>query len=386
MIVLIGVLTIAVHAAQAEVYDFDALTDGVTDTTQNTTSNTSSVNSTTNSVTVNTNSTETSDLAVTLAECLIYEQLDIDDASCVKLMTSLNCPDYASMLGKCEEQYQLCLATSVSATNVVSYSECGAFYKSCTDFAVDRYVTCGEKFPPRLPNGDKSPIFRMSEPIGDVRIHYQDNPTPAEMESVGSTRSIQTGAAIFTGDNGSVTLRLPNGVTQRLGPNTYFRIADYYTTDTFNNTYTLLQNGSVSVAIPHQENTTVAYTVITPLWNVHAKGTEFTVSIGDDGAETVTVTSGEIEVRDHLGSDTQLVGSGETMAANAAGDSVNITEVYETPTEDTSVIDTEITSQPLDPWYSNTWGWVGVLVVLVVFAGLLVTPFVIKKVLARKKQ
>lgn len=369
---------------QAEVYDLDALTGDYGATNPSDTEN-GNINSNTNTAVTNTNA-EVSDEAVTFAECLIYKKLEIDDAKCDRMLASLSCPAYVEYLEACEEQHHICLQNIGNKSTNATYSRCVGAYNSCTDFAVDQNNECGKQFPPRTAAGEITTQFNLSGASGDVRVFYDDNPTPNSMEAVEGSRTIQTGAAIFTGDTGTVVLNLPNGVTQYIGPNSYFRIADYFTGDTLSSTYTILENGNVVVGIEHPEdNTNVAYTVITPLWNVSAKGTEFEVTVADDGTETIEVTSGVVEIVDHLGVESEVVSAGETVTSDAYGlirEDPVVFDAMPIIAEDTTPI-----SRPLDPWYTNIWGWVGVLAILAVLGvvGLSVIIFLIVIITRRKR-
>ena len=59
-----------------------------------------------------------------------------------------------------------------------------------------------------------------------------------------------------------------------------------------------LNNGSVKIKIEPQPGKRSAYTVITPLYQVRAKGTEFTVSVDENGDSKVETLSGTVEILD----------------------------------------------------------------------------------------
>lgn len=366
----------------AEVYDLDALTGDGTQETNTNTSDTqpATTNTNTNATTTNTNTaSEPTDQALNFAECIIYRKLEIDDARCDKLMAGFSCPDYARLLTHCEDQYQQCLGNTSKKYSNNSYSGCGANYKSCTDYAVSSYPACGKKFPARQVTGEKTTQFNLTNASGDVRVFYEDDPTPFDMEAVAKDRTIQTGAAIFTGDTGNVTLALPNGVVQHIGPNTYFRIADYYSSDTFDNTYTVLKNGNIRVGITNPDTQQVGYTVITPLWKVSAKGTQFEVTVNDDGTEEVSVTEGTVRM-------VSLTDDGEEVTL-AAGDSVTSDEFGEiaggAENDYYGEGDYTFKSKLLNAWYTERWAFVGVAVLVI---GVIVAPIAVRIHLARRKR
>jgi len=161
--------------------------------------------------------------------------------------------------------------------------------------------------------------LNLTNSTGDVRVTYLDNPTPAGMEEVTDNRAIQVGATIFTGEKGSTTVVLPSGITQVIGPNSYFRIADYYTGDNVDETYTILKNGSVRTKIDKQGDKTVEYVVITPLWKVEAKGTEFELTVEANGTTQLTTDSGEVQLRDHEDQLVAAVPAGESITTDGSG-------------------------------------------------------------------
>lgn len=351
---LVGMMGFIHQTTYAEVYDMDALTDGYNENT--TTSVETNTNATNKNTPTTTTPTETTNQELNLAECIIYQKLEIEDAQCDKLMSSFSCPEYADSLDACEAQYQHCVS------NLASYSSCVATYKSCTDLVASSFPVCAKQYPPRQVTGDKVTAFQLTEATGDVRVFYEDDPTPLSMEAVTADRAIQAGAALFTGDKGSVTLQLPNGVKQVVGPNTYFRIADYYASDRLMSVYTQLPNGNVQVRIDAPDSTQVSYVVITPLWKVSAKGTEFEVSVNDDGTQLLTVTSGAVELVDLFDGTTRTVSAGETFSSEES---------------DTELLDLEsdytLTSKLQHFWSTQRWAIIlgGLGIVALVVGGII---------------
>lgn len=363
-------------SGQTNVSDLDALTNEVPEEPVN-----SNVDANANT-NANTNTNEPSEIEITLAECIIYQKLEIEDARCDRLMAELNCPDYAAYLNFCEQQSQYCLADLAAQKPSVTYSGCVASYNSCIDLAVDTNSACAKQFPPRQLNGEKTTQFGLTDATGDVRVFYEDNPTPARMQAVDSNRTVQTGAAIFTGDNGTVTLTLPNGITQVIGPNTYFRLVDYYTGQELDQIYTMLKNGNVRIGIDRPNERRVGYIIITPLWKVSAKGTEFDVSVEEDGTEKVSVVSGTVEVTDVTGSEVLTIPAGQVVTYDPTGKIISTTD--NNPQEDEEIGENTFVFTP-DPWYTNVWGWVGAGVVLLVLIGLVVGVVGLVKLLRKRK-
>lgn len=139
------------------------------------------------------------------------------------------------------------------------------------------------------------------------------------METVRGSRNIHTGAAIYTGDSGEVTITLPNGVMQWIGPGSYFRIADYTETDNTQNFVSLLPNGNIKIKIENPDNKKIGYTIITPRGKIRAKGTEFALQVIDDGVMRLETFSGVVELLDHAGNSLAFVGGGESLTQNSEG-------------------------------------------------------------------
>lgn len=353
-------LTVAPTALWAEVYDLDALTDGVDDqsaggsgdkdtnnnsnedqsikvgdqntnvngnATTDTTKNTNvdkDVNADTQTYTnvnINTNK-EPSEIAITLAECMIFNRLEIYDSRCDELARTIKCPFYAECLSACENNKTGCIINSVNKKGADQYNACITKYNSSLDDCASRSVECSQKFPPRNVEGDVQ-SFQLVDSTGDVRVTYDDNPTPFDMESVSDERSIQVGATIFTGDKASTRIMLPNGTTQMLGPNTYFRVAEYYSSNNVDETITILKNGNarIKVAKPGDEESEkkVEYLVITPLWKVEAKGTEFDLTVSENGTTKLMTLSGEVELHDHEDKLIAAVPAGENLSTDSEG-------------------------------------------------------------------
>ena len=367
-LVVLFIVALVYQSVSAEVRDLDDLTEGYNANT--TTTNTNNANeSTPQPVETNTNAAvtpvEPADQALNLAECIIYQRLEIEDARCDKLMAELNCPEYAGYVTDCEGQHQQCLAAIAKQYSSDTYSQCSAFYKSCTDSAVDFYPECSKKFPPRNISGEKITKFNLEDAVGDVRVFYEDNPTPFEMETVTKNRTIQTGAVIFTGESGSATLTLPNGSVQYVGPNTYFRIADYYTSDQLDSIITILKNGNVRVGLDNSGTSQVGYLVLTPLWKVSAKGTEFEVTVNEDGTEAISVTAGLVELASLVGDDELTLTAGETATSDEFGEIV----------DDNNIIvadgDYTLTSKLQHAWYTYRWSLLGGVALVALIIGLI---------------
>ncbi len=296
--------------------DLDALTDP-TDTPTNT--NTEDVQTTNSTTPANTNTTEPTTGEITLAECIIYQKLEIEDERCDTLLREMSCPKYAECLSSCEIYKEGCFSDGTGPFNSKPYSACLAESISCHDRCSVLYPICGSKYPPTIEGVRAEPIA-MSDLEGDVRITYEDDPRAVDMETVRSDRNIHTGAAIFTGDDGQVTITLPNGATQWIGPGTYFRIADYTETDNTQNWLALLPNGDVKVKIENTKNQKIGYTIITPRGKVRAKGTEFSLKVIDDGAMQLETMSGVVELLDHADNSLAFIGAGENLTQNSAGE------------------------------------------------------------------
>lgn len=301
------VLVSFASVVSAEVYDLDALTEGYEETNTNT-QNTDPVDTT------NTNTTtksEPSEAALTLAECIIYQRLEIEDARCTELLRDFSCSEYAGCLSACAGYVITCYSEEV-------YSQCVAEKLSCLDSCSYDFPQCAATYPPTVNNAAAKPL-PLSDPVGDVRITYEDNPRAVDMETVSKSRDIHAGAAIFTGDKGSVMLTLPNGSTQYIGPNSYFRIAEYIDTDTTAQTYTILENGNIKVRLENPETQKVGYVVMTPLGSVRATGTEFELTVNTNGTMELESFEGDVEILDTAGNLLNVVSAGQTMVQAASG-------------------------------------------------------------------
>src|SRR3990167_3926393 len=260
---------------------------------------------------------ETDETAVTMAECIIFQRLEIYDRRCDELTRGLDCPNYAECLQTCEQDKKICFVVVAKKTDQ-PYKVCSNYYNTCTDRCSALNPQCSKKYPPRNMEGTVKEL-NLTNSTGDVRVTYLDNPTPAGMEEVTDNRAIQVGATIFTGEKGSTTVVLPSGITEVIGPNSYFRIADYYTGDNVDETYTILKNGSVRTKIDKQGDKTVEYVVITPLWKVEAKGTEFELTVEANGTTQLTTDSGEVQLRDHEDQLVAAVPAGESITTDGSG-------------------------------------------------------------------
>ncbi|MBI4231922.1 hypothetical protein HY605_01705, partial [Candidatus Peregrinibacteria bacterium] len=231
-----------------DVYDMDALTSGQDDSGQDDSGQDDSGQDDSGNKQnppTNKNTEKTFDGAsLTFAECLIMEQLEIKDPRCDRLQQVINCPEYTICIQDCgnsKDSYKACLAV------------CEQIDPKCT-----------QKYPisSLLPKSD----IEILDARGDARITYDDNPTPADMQSVSDEAEIKVGATVFTGSNGSFTLRFGNNASAAVGPDSYFRIDNFFESDKFEGARTYLKNGSVKINVnltKEDKNVKYAYVVLT---------------------------------------------------------------------------------------------------------------------------
>lgn len=321
-------------STQAEVYDLDDLTEGAatpatdvqnpaTNTSQPTTNDNAAapVTNTTNTSNNNTNSTspaEPSEAALTLAECLIYKRLDIQDARCDEIERIMSCPGYNSCLESCDIVATTCYNDVAKYPATKSYNACVEKKMSCFDTCSTQYPQCSTQYPPTV-DGTRATPIQLSEVSGDVRVTYQDNPSIANMESVKDERGIHVGATIFTGENGSIMLTLPNGSTQWIAPNSHFRIADYFANDTTQNVISILQSGNIKIRLENPVTQKVGYTVITPLGRARATGTAFELAVAEDGTQEIEVTEGTVDLLSTTGKLLNVADEGQTVTQDISG-------------------------------------------------------------------
>lgn len=305
-------------STQAEVYDLDDLTEGAatpaTDV-QNTPTNTSQPTTNVNTAKP---STEPSEAALTLAECIIYKRLDIQDARCDEIERIMSCPGYNSCLESCDIVATTCYNDVAKYPATKSYNACVEKKMSCFDTCSAQYPQCSAQYPPTV-DGTRATPIQLSEVSGDVRVTYQDNPSIANMESVKDERGIHVGATIFTGEKGSVMLTLPNGSTQWVGPKSHFRIADYFSNDTTQNVISILQSGNIKIRLENPVTQKVGYTVITPLGRVRATGTAFELAVAEDGTQEIEVTEGTVDLLSTTGELLNVAAEGQTVTQNTSG-------------------------------------------------------------------
>lgn len=245
------------------------------------------------------------DLALTFAECLIMEQLEIQDDRCDRLKQAINCPEYTACILDYGKEKNNCFANCNAVTGGGKpCNTCRELYNTSLAICEKVDPSCAGKYPTKRLTVSRSSLG-MLDASGDVRITYQDNPKASDMKSLGEggeeTEAL-VGATIFTGDNGQTTLRFSDNSTAYVGPGSYFRIDDFYTSETFEESSAFLKNGSVRVNIATNNNNgkmKYSYVVMTPLWKAKAKGTEFEIKIADDGSAKLETFSGKVEILDY---------------------------------------------------------------------------------------
>lgn len=237
------------------------------------------------------------EFSLSIAQCLIMEQLGIKDAKCDKIKQAFKCPDYTTCINYCGKMLDVCFGIAAKSKNI-NGNVCRLQYNDqCLPECANLYKECGAKYPPeklQLPVSK----FELLDASGDVRITYNDNPTPADMSQVKQDANGLVGATIFTGDKSGVTLRFGDGSTSYVGPNAYFRVDDFYTSDKLEKATMFLKNGQAKVIVNplKDDDKKYAYVVMTPLWKVEVKGTELLITVNEDGSAKVETLSGEVEV------------------------------------------------------------------------------------------
>ena len=131
------------------------------------------------------------------------------------------------------------------------------------------------------------------------------------MQTVTDVTVVKPGVRIFTGDNSGLKIRFSNGTEVHVGEGTYFLVNDFGYTDNMEESHMFLNNGSVKVKIDAQPGKRTAYSVITPLFEARAKGTEFEVFVDENGDTRVEVKSGEVEIIDLQGEKISSIEAGE---------------------------------------------------------------------------
>lgn len=264
-------------------------------------------------------------VSLTIAECLIMEQLEIEDKRCDKLKQAINCPEYTACIIDKGKEKDNCFASCNFDVNSPGCRSCREQYNAGLAVCEAINPACTAKYPTEKLTLPKS-SFEALDPIGDVRITYEDNPRASDMQTIDQDAEALVGATIFTGDKGSVALRFSDNSTAFIGPNAYFRIDDFYASDRFEQTRTFLKNGSVRIMIrakSEDENVKYSYVVMTPLWKAEAKGTEFEINVAEDGMAKLETFSGEVEISDYEGNLLATVPAGETYESKADTQSVD---------------------------------------------------------------
>lgn len=258
------------------------------------------------------------EFSLSIAECLIMEQLGIEDKKCDKVKQAFKCPDYTTCINYCGKQLDICFAQAAKGEKGVSDNACRSHYNNeCLFQCAQLYKECGAKYPPeklQLPQSG----FELLDASGDVRVTYEDNPTPAGMKAIVKDVDELVGATIFTGEKSGVTLRFSDGSTAYVGQNAYFRIDDFYTSDKLEKAKVFLKNGQVKVMVNQfkDDDKKYAYVVMTPLWKVEVKGTELLITVNEDGSAKVETLSGEVEVYDYDDKLLASVAAGEEYSSS----------------------------------------------------------------------
>lgn len=258
-------------------------------------------------------------VSLTIAECLIMEQLEIQDKRCDRLKQAINCPEYTSCIIDKGKEKDDCFASCSYGVNSPGCRSCREQYNAGLSVCEAINPQCTAKYPTEKLTLPKS-SFEMLDPIGDVRITYEDNPRAFDMQTIDQDAEALVGATIFTGDKGSVALRFSDNSTAFIGPNAYFRIDDFYASDKLEQTRTFLKTGSVRVMIrakSEDEDLQYSYVVMTPLWKAKAKGTEFEVNVTEDGMAKLETFSGEVEISDYDDNLLARVPAGEIYESKA---------------------------------------------------------------------
>lgn len=260
------------------------------------------------------------EFSLTIAECLIMEQLGIKDEKCDKLKLALDCPDYTSCVGYCGKMLDVCFDEVAKWKNIRGDTCRSIYYDQCLPQCAGSYKECAQKYSPKqleLPQSQ----FELLDASGDVRITYIDNPTPADMSTVKKDMGGLVGATIFTGEKSGVTLKFSDEVSAYVGQNAYFRIDDFYATDKFEKARVFLGNGQVKVLVNQRDDgkKKYSYVIMTPLWKAEVKGTELTVTVEEDGKAMLETISGEVAVYDFDGKLLANVGAGEKYEGMPSG-------------------------------------------------------------------
>lgn len=260
----------------------------------------------------------TDEIALTIAECIIMQQLEIEDERCEELFADVSCQDYTACVETCQATKRACYVNCDTLKD--ECKECRYYYKQCVNICGETTESCPAAQTVKEP--DTTPTFRLISSQGDVRITYETDPRAVDLLNIDEDSTMEAGGAIYTGDNSSVYVYLPNGASQRIGPNSYFRIADYHEGSNVDETVVLFEDGSIEVNIPGDNDKPTAYVLITPMAKYQAKGTEFTVDTTAAG-ERLTVTEGTVEVLSVKDDVWASAGPGQTLTVTPTNEIVD---------------------------------------------------------------
>lgn len=304
---------------------------------------------------------DTDEFSLTIAECLIMEQLEIEDKKCDKLKQSLKCPEYTGCSQKCSVVKDSCFAQCNQGENSISCSKCRLEYDNCMSWCATDEPKCAEMYPPaklKLPASSLQ-IFNAS---GDVKITY-GNPQTSYLQKLEGDIEALVGVTIFTGNDGKLNLKFSDESEAFIGANANFRIDDFYTSEKLEKAIVYLKNGSVRVLVNSEKSKDkkYSYVVMTPLWKVKVKGTEFEINAAEDGSATLKTTSGAVEILDHEDDLIKTVAAGESYQADKDGKEI-------TNTSDSNDKEIAADNNPPQPDYNYLYIGLAVLGGLVILS------------------
>jgi hypothetical protein len=139
-------------------------------------------------------------------------------------------------------------------------------------------------------------IARVSNVRGSVELQ----PLGAEaFKPVTADRNVRSGSVLRTGADGRATLRWSDGTSIRVAPNTSLTI-DRCRFDKRNASITsqfTLSAGRVWVHVVKMLSAESKFEISTPIATAGVRGTSFAIDVAPDGATSVLVYDGRVEVR-----------------------------------------------------------------------------------------
>jgi hypothetical protein len=176
---------------------------------------------------------------------------------------------------------------------------------------------------------------------------------------------LQPGDTILTGFDSGGSFRIGQNRLD-LPPATALRIDEYLADENIERTRLFINVGAVRVNVRHTPSIRSDFSVQTPTSNSSARGTEFIVSVDEDGASTTYVLDGTVSVQAAEGEAMDVAAGNKAFVASAAA--IAAPEPYE-PGELPAFLDGQASgASSLSPIAIGGIALAGVLVLVVVVA------------------